>query len=126
MPLNKGDILFISSQNFQPIQNKYALTLLVTTEAATRGVLRKKGFLRNFAIFTGKHLCRSLFFNKLTGLRPAILLKKRLWHRCFPVNFGKFLRTSFLHRTAPDDCFCLFCSVLEKFTSMRLSRTILK
>ena len=22
--------------------------------------------------------------------------KKRLWHRCFPVNFRKFLRTSFL------------------------------
>ena len=27
-------------------------------------------------------------------LRPAILLKKRLWHRCFPRNFPKFLRTS--------------------------------
>ena len=24
---------------------------------------------------------------------PATLLKKRLWHRCFPVNFSKFLRT---------------------------------
>ena len=23
-------------------------------------------------------------------------LKKRLWHRCFPVNFAKFLRISFL------------------------------
>ena len=27
--------------------------------------------------------------------RPATLLKKRRWHRCFPVNFAKFLRTSF-------------------------------
>ena len=27
---------------------------------------------------------------------PATLLKKRLWHRCFPVNFEKFLRTPFL------------------------------
>ena len=27
---------------------------------------------------------------------PATLLKKRLWHRCFPVNFAKFLRTPFL------------------------------
>ena len=26
---------------------------------------------------------------------PATLLKKRLWHRCFPVNFAKFLRTPF-------------------------------
>ena len=25
-----------------------------------------------------------------------IHLKKRLWHRCFPVNFAKFLRTHFL------------------------------
>ena len=25
----------------------------------------------------------------------ATLLKKRLWHRCFPVNFAKFLRTPF-------------------------------
>ena len=24
------------------------------------------------------------------------LLKKRLWHRCFPVNFAKFLKTPFL------------------------------
>ena len=26
----------------------------------------------------------------------ATLLKRRLWHRCFPVNFAKFLRTPFL------------------------------
>ena len=25
------------------------------------------------------------------SLRPATLSKKRLWHRCFPVNFAKFL-----------------------------------
>ena len=25
-----------------------------------------------------------------------LYFKKRLWHRCFPVNFGKFLRTPFL------------------------------
>ena len=37
-------------------------------EAATRGVL-KKGVLINFAKSTGKHLCQSLFFNKVAGLR---------------------------------------------------------
>ena len=26
-------------------------------------------------------------------LRPATLLKKRLWHKCFPVNFAKIVRT---------------------------------
>ena len=29
----------------------------------------KKGVLKNFTTFTGKHLCESLFFNKVTGLR---------------------------------------------------------
>ena len=58
-------------------------------------VFCKKGFLRNFTKFTGKHLCQSLFFNKVPGLRPATLLKKGLWHRCFTVNFVKFLRTPF-------------------------------
>ena len=51
---------------------------------------------RNFAKFTWKHLCQSLFFNKFAGLRPSTLLKKRLWYRCFLVNFAKFLRTPFL------------------------------
>ena len=32
--------------------------------------------------------------------RPATLLKKSLWHRCFPVNFAKFLRTPFLQNTS--------------------------
>ena len=58
-------------------------------------VFCKKGVLRNFTKFTGKHLCQSLFFNKVAGLRPAFLLKKRLWHICFPVNFVKFLRAPF-------------------------------
>ena len=55
----------------------------------------KKGVLKKFTKFTGKHLCQSLFFNKVASLRPATLLKKRLWHRCFLVNFVKFLRTTF-------------------------------
>ena len=32
-------------------------------------VFRKKGALGNFAKFTGKHLCHSLFFNKVAGLQ---------------------------------------------------------
>ena len=56
--------------------------------------------LRNFAKFTGNYLCQSLFFNKVAGLRPAALLKKKLWHSCFPVNFVKYLRTHFLENTS--------------------------
>ena len=55
----------------------------------------KKRVRRNFAKFTGKYLCQSLFLNKVTCLSPATFLKKRLWCRCFPVNFVKFLRAPF-------------------------------
>ena len=58
-------------------------------------VFCKKGVLRNFVKFTRKHLCQSLFLNKITGLRPVTLLEKRLWRRCLSVNFAKFLRTPF-------------------------------
>ena len=60
----------------------------------------KKGVLRNFTKFTVKYLCQSLFFNRVVGLRPVNLLKKRLKHRCFPVNFAKFLRIPFLQDTS--------------------------
>ena len=59
----------------------------------------KKGLLKNLAKVAEKHLCQSLIFNKIAGLRPATSLKKdalaSLAH-CFPVNFAKFLRTPFL------------------------------
>ena len=51
-----------------------------------------------------KHLCWSLFFNKVSGIRPATLLKKKLQYWCFPVNFAKFLKHLF-HRTSSGDCF---------------------
>ena len=59
----------------------------------------RDGVLKNFAKLAGKHLYQSLFFNKVAGLSPATLLKKRLWYRCFPVKFAKFLKTPFLQIT---------------------------
>ena len=41
-----------------------------------------------------KFLRERFFLTKAAGLRPATLLKRRLWHGCFPVNFAKFLRTT--------------------------------
>ena len=43
---------------------------------------------KNFTNFTRKHLCRSLLVIKLQALR-------RFQHRCFPVKYVKFLRTTF-------------------------------
>ena len=57
----------------------------------------RKRLLRNFAKFTEKHLCQGLFFNKRFF---SLFLKQRFWHRCFPGNFAKFLRTPFLQNTS--------------------------
>ena len=55
----------------------------------------KKSALENFPKLTGKHLFQILLFNKVVGIRSVTLLKKRLRHRVFPVNFVKFSRTPF-------------------------------
>ena len=91
-------IEYCSGYFSQKLQNNHPPQIFTEeqSEAATGGVLLKNGVLINFAEFTGKHLSQSLFFNKVTGLRPATLIKKRFWHRCFPVNFVKLLRTYFL------------------------------
>ena len=62
------------------------------------------------------------------SLRPATLLKKRLWHRYFPGNFVKFLR---LHRTplvVASECkyfqFINFCNCKIPNQQLRLCNTL--
>ena len=62
----------------------------------------KKVVLRNFAKFTGKHLCQSIFFlNKVAGLRPAILLKKEILAQVFACEFCEISKNIFSYRTSP-------------------------
>ena len=68
------------------LQSLTSFFIYVIIRSSRQEESRKKGVLRNFAKFIGKHLCQ----------RSATLLKKRLWHRGFTVNFAKFLRTAFL------------------------------
>ena len=49
--------------------------------------------LKNFAIFAENHLCWSLFFNKVKGLK--------LQHKSLPVNIANFLRIDFFNKTPP-------------------------
>ena len=55
----------------------------------------RKRVLGNYAKFTGKLLCLT---------QPVTLLKKRLWYRCFPVNFENILKILFLQNTS-GGCF---------------------
>ena len=52
----------------------------------------KKASLNNFAQFTGKRLCWSLFLNKVPGLRPATLSKNETSTQV--VSVCKILRTA--------------------------------
>ena len=79
-----------------------ALTVFILTDVVYRifrssrpEVFCKKGVLKSFAKFTEKHLCKSLFLNKVADQWPATLFKKELWNRCFPVDLAKFLRFFF-------------------------------
>ena len=72
---------------------EFNLVIMVNTEAATRGVLIKKVFLE-ISQDSQENTCVRVSF--LIKKRPAHLLKKRPWHRCFPVNFVKLLKTPFL------------------------------
>ena len=51
----------------------------------------KKAVLKNFAIFTGKRLCLNLLLIKTYNFP-----RKRLRHRCFPVNIAQILITLIL------------------------------
>ena len=74
------------------------LEFRLITSSHQRCSLRKDLF-RNFAKFTRKHLCQSL------------------WHRCFPVNFAKYLRTLFLQNTSERVLltlyWCFWCSITK-------------
>ena len=50
-----------------------------------------KVILRNLVKFTAKYLRQSFVLIKLQA--------SRFWHRCFPVNFAKFLRKPFLQNS---------------------------
>ena len=51
--------------------NAWQIAMLTksTSRSGRTEVFCKKGDLKNFAKFTGKHLCQSLFFNKVASLK---------------------------------------------------------
>ena len=54
--------------------------------------------LKNFAIFTGKHLCWSLFLRNLQVLKPASLLK-RDFNKVFSCGYCEIFKNNFSYRT---------------------------
>ena len=84
------------------VQKVLHFTLLI--EAVAQRCSLRKLFLEISQNYEENTCTRVSFLIKLQAV-PATLLKKRLCHRCFPVNFAKFLRTRFLKITS-GGCFC--------------------
>ena len=70
---------------------------------ATGGVLWKKLFLKDFAIFTGK-------------LQVCKFTEKRLHRRCFTLNIAKFLKHLFW-RTSANDCWFFKTATEQRWAS---------
>ena len=63
------------------------MIILITRQKQPPEVFRKKDVLRSLAKFIGKHLCQSLFFNKVAGPREFLrtpFLTEHLW--CLLLN----------------------------------------
>ena len=95
----------VQDTRYSNLSTYYEIFTMFLQKQPPEGCSIEKGVLKNFAKFTEKHLWQSLF------LQVATLLKKRLWHRCFPVNFSKFLEHLF-YRTPLDDYFCFFRKII--------------
>ena len=77
-------------------------------------------------VTTENHLCRSLFLT-CYRVESRCYIKKRLQHRCIPVNFAQFLRTPILRhickKLLPTNCLSVFDqfvgSALKGLNSLR-------
>ena len=78
----------------------------------------KKAILKHFVIFTGKHLSRGLFFNKVSDHQACNFIKKKLQHRYFLANIEKFIRRPTLkNSTIQLHCWKLLCENLFQIRS---------
>ena len=75
--------------------NKLVVKILVVKMCKKKEIILPsfRRFVQRFSI---KHVRKHFRSSRPFRLRPATLLKMRLWYSCFPVNFLKFLRIPYL------------------------------
>ena len=80
------------------VKNGFRLDNLKTTKGRTRNFQSVYSLCSEnlFVVIRHDSQKQSPGVVLLKRLRPATLLKKRLWHKCFSVNFTKSLRTPLL------------------------------
>ena len=76
------------------------ITTFIKCRSSPPEVFCKKDVLRNFAKFTGKHPCQSLFLNKVADPRSASLSKESL-AQVFFCEFCEISKNTVFKRTLP-------------------------
>ena len=85
-----------------------------TSGSSRSEVFCKKGVLRNFTKFTGKHLCQSLFFNKVAGPGQACnFIKKETLAQVFSCEFCEISKNTFFYRTPLVAVFLHLCASMK-------------
>ena len=98
--VNQRDYKHFDNENFTQDICKFNFS---TSKSSCLRKFFEIAVLKNFAIFTGKHS----------------FYKKRLQHKCFPVNIAKFLRIVF-YRTPPVAASVLLIRNVSKLQSSLL------
>ena len=97
------------------------IQLYLSRSSHRRCSVGKEVFLKISQISQENTCSRVSFLIELQA-ETCSFLKKILWHRCFPLNFAKFLRTPFLQNTSGRLLLCMVyksrvCFILNSLTT---------
>ena len=88
-----------------------------TIKSSHRRCSIKKSLLRNFAVFTGKHLCQSLFFNNVADL---FFIKQETLKQAFSHIFCEIFKNTFFTKhlwttvSYHISCYLCICQTYSK------------
>ena len=106
--------------NYQTIASPNNNTLLMYTQKQSSDVFCKKGVMKKLGKIQRTTSVLESLFNKFATRWFATLLKKKLLHTYFLLNFAKIFVTPFLQNTSGR---LLQCSLLKNHVKIRVIRT---
>ena len=98
--------------------------LAVKCRSSLPEVFCKKDVLGNFAKFTGKHLCQSLFFNKVAG-GACNFIKKETLTQVFSCEFCEISKNTFSQRTPLVAASVKCITEAEEFRTLCINKAVL-
>ena len=97
---------------------------LITIRSSHQRCFVKKGVFRNFAKFTGKHLCQNLFFNKVAGGGACNFIKQETLAQVFSYEFCEISKNTFFTEHAWVTASLLFYVLHWLDRSKKVLRTL--